>query len=72
MTKYQDLKNEVKRMWKLKKPEIVPVIVRVTGIMKKTLRVFNIIPGNITTNEQQMEAVRGSVKFLKTAIGTRL
>ena len=37
MTKYQDLKNEVKRTWKLKKAEIVPVIVRATGMMKKTL-----------------------------------
>ena len=27
MIKYQDLKNEVKRTWKLKKAEIVPVIV---------------------------------------------
>ena len=30
MSKYQDLKNEVKRTWKLKKVEIVPVIVRAT------------------------------------------
>ena len=35
MIKYQDLKNEVKRMWKFKKAEIVPVIVRATGRMKK-------------------------------------
>ena len=37
MTKYQDLKNEVNRPSKLKKAEIVPVIVRATGMMKKTL-----------------------------------
>ena len=33
MTKYEDLKNEVKRTWKLKKAEIVPVIVGATGMM---------------------------------------
>ena len=27
MTKYQDLKNEAKRIWKLKKAEIIPVVV---------------------------------------------
>jgi len=40
MTKYQDLKNEVKWSWKLKKAEIIPVIVRVTGMIKKTLTDF--------------------------------
>ena len=37
MTKYHDLKSKVKRMWKLKKAEIVPVIVGAIGMMKKTL-----------------------------------
>ena len=37
MTKYQDLKNEIKRTWKLKKVEIVPVRVGATGMIKKTL-----------------------------------
>ena len=65
MTKYQDLKNEVKRMWKLKKAEIVPVIAGATGIIKETLTEYlKIIPGNITTNELQLEALRGSVKIL--------
>ena len=52
MTKYQDLKNEVKRTWKLKKAKIVPVIVGATGMMKKTLtECLKIILGNITPNE---------------------
>ena len=34
-TKYQDLKNEVKRMWKLKKSEVGPVIAGAAGILKK-------------------------------------
>ena len=53
-TKYQDLKNEIKRIWKLKKAEIVPVIVGALGMMKKTIHEYlKIIPGNITTNELQ-------------------
>ena len=73
MTKYQDLKNEVKRMWKLKKVEIIPVVVGDTGMIKKTLtESLKIIPGNITTNEVQVEAVRDSVKIVKRALGTRL
>ena len=72
MTKYQDL-NEVKPTWKLKKAEVVPVIVRATGKIKKTLTEYlKIIPGNIRTNEFQVEAVRGLVKIFKRALGTRL
>ena len=72
MTKYQDLKNEVKRTWKLKKTEIVAVIVIATGMIKKTITEnLKIILGNITTNELQVEVVGGSVKILKRAFGTR-
>ena len=35
--KYQDLKNEVNRHWKLKNGEIVQVIIGATEIMKKIL-----------------------------------
>ena len=73
MRKYQDLKNEVKRTWKLKKAEIVPLIVRARVIIKKTLTEYlKIIPGTITPNELQVEAVRGSLKILKRALGKRL
>ena len=73
ITKYQDLKNEVKRAWKWKKAEIVPVIVGATGMIKETLTEYlKIIPGNITPNELHVEAVRGSVKILKRALGTKL
>ena len=51
MTKYQDLKNEVNRPSKLKKAEIVPVIVRATGMMKKTLtECLKIIPNKRATS----------------------
>ena len=35
MTKYQDLKNEVKKSWKLKSTTSVLVIIGATGMMKK-------------------------------------
>jgi len=71
MTKYQDLKNEVKTTWKLKKAEMIPVIDGATGMIKKTLPEYlEIIPGNITTHELQVEAVRGSMKILKRALRT--
>ena len=72
MTKYQDLKNEVKRSWKLKNAKVVPVIAGATGMMKKNLRdIKKNIPGNITTNELQLEAVLGSVMILKRALSTK-
>ena len=41
ITKYQDLKNEIKRSWKMKSVEISPtVIIGVTGIIKKNLTQF--------------------------------
>ena len=73
MTKYQDLKNEVKRSWKLKRSEIVPVIIGATGMMKKNLtKILQPITGDITTNELQLEVVRGSVTILRRAPGTKL
>ena len=58
---------------KLKKDEIIPVVVEATGMIMKTLTEYlKIILGNITTNKLQVEAVRGSVKNLKRALGTRL
>ena len=65
MIKYQDLKNEVKRSWKLKNVKVVPM-------MKKNLtEILKTIPGNITTNKLQLEAVQGSVTILKRALGTK-
>ena len=73
MTKYQDLKNEIKRSWKLKSIEIAPpMIIGATGIMKKNLtETLKTIPGNITTNELQLEAVQGLVTILKRVLGTK-
>ena len=73
MTKYQDLKNEIKRSWKLKSVEIAPVVIGATAIIKMNLtEILKTIPGNITTNELQLDAVRDSVTILKRALGTKL
>ena len=73
MIKSQDLKNEVKRSWRLKNAKVVSVIVGVTGMMTKNLTdILKTIPGNITTNELQLEAVCGSLMILKRALSTKL
>ena len=72
MTKHQDLNNEVKRSWKLKNARIAPVIVGAMGMMKNLTEILKTIPGNITPNELQLEAVRGSATILKRALGTKL
>ncbi|KAI5726222.1 hypothetical protein M8J77_025391 [Diaphorina citri] len=35
--KYQELRDEVRRMWRLEKVEIVPIILSATGIIPKNL-----------------------------------
>ena len=69
MTNYQDLKHEVKISWKRKNAKVVPVIVGATEMKTKNLtEKLKTIPGNITTNELQLEAVRGSATILKRAL----
>ena len=42
-------------------------------MMKKNLtEILKPIPGNITTNELQLEVVQGSVTILKRALDTKL
>ena len=66
MTKYQDLKHEVKRSWKLKNDKDVPVM------MKNLTETLKTIPRNIITNDLELEAVQGSAMILKRALGTKL
>ena len=53
MAKYQDLKNEVKRSWKLKNAKVVPVMMKnlMGMIIKNLTEILKTIPGNITTKE---------------------
>ena len=66
MTKYQDLKHEVKRSWKLKNDKVVPVMMKnLTEMMMKNLtEILKTIPGNNMTNELQLEAVWGSARII--------
>ena len=74
MTKHQDLKHEVKRSWKLKNAKVVPVMTKnLVGMkMKNFTEILITIPGNITTNKLQLEAVLRSVMILNRALGTKL
>ena len=66
MTKYQELKHEVKRSLKLKNAKVAPVM------KKNHTEILITILGNIITNKLQLEAVPGSVTILKRALGTKL
>ena len=74
MTKYQDLKNEVKRSWKLKNAKVVPMMMKnlMGMIMNNLTEILKTIPGKITTNELQLEAVQHAVTILKRALGRKL
>ena len=70
--KYPDLIIDVKRTWKLKSAVIVPVIVVTIGMMKKNVTwILKTIPGNIMTNDLQLEAAQGLVTMLKKSIRTK-
>ena len=70
VTKYQDLKNDLKDTWELKQIDIVPVIIGATGVMKKNLEDYlKVIPGNPSKHEVQAAAIRGTVSLLKRALG---
>ena len=66
MTKCQDLKHDVKISWKVKNAKVVPVMT------KNLTEILKTIPGNITTNKLQLEAVLGSVTILKRTLSTKL
>ena len=66
MKKYQELKHEAKRSWKLKNAKVGAVMMKnLMGMIKKNLtEILKTIPGNITTNELQLEAVLRSLTIL--------
>ena len=70
MTKYQDLKNEMKRSWKLKSTKIVPVIIGAMGMMKNNLRgILKTIPGNRNSRLSNDPEKRPRNKTLRTQLG---
>ena len=72
ITKYQDLKNDLRRTWQLKEADVIPVVVGATGMVKRNLgKYLKSIPGEPSVYEIQIAAVRGSVSILKRALGYR-
>ena len=72
ITKYQDLKNDLKQTWSLKEISIIPVVVGATGLVKKTLKTYlNTIPGKPSCYEIQIAAIKGTTSILKRALGCK-
>ena len=70
ITKYQDLKNDLRRTWSLKDIDIIPVVVGATGLVTKNLKNYlEAIPGRPSIQEAQMGAIKGTVTILKRALG---
>ena len=70
IAKYQELKNDLRRTWRLKEIDIIPVIVGATGLLKKNLKSYlEAIPGSPNTYEVQLAAIKGTVTILKRALG---
>ena len=71
VSKYQDLKNDLKTTWSLEKAEVIPVIVGATGVMKKSLsKYLESIPGKPKCREVQSAAIRGTVSIIKRFLGS--
>ena len=70
LTKYEDLKNDLRRTWSLNEIDIIPVVVGATGLIKTNLKNYlESIPGCPSVNEVQLGAIKGTVSLLKRALG---
>ena len=70
MNKYQDLKHDLKDTWNLEEVEIIPVIVRATGLGKKNLGdLLQNIPGEPQLPEIQLSAIKCTTSIIKRALG---
>ena len=73
VTKYQDLKNDMKDTYGYEPIDIIPVVIGATGTMKRNLqRYIQLLPCKITSLELQIEVVRETTSMLKRALGCRL
>ena len=70
ITKYQDLKNDLKTTWALKEINIIPVVVGATGLVKQNLKKYlESIPGKPSCYEIQIAAIKGTCSILKRSLG---
>ena len=69
ITKYQDLKNDLRTTWELDDIEILPLVIGVTGLIKDNFtETLKKIPGSPSVEETQLQAIKGTVTLLKRAL----
>ena len=69
ISKYQDLKNDLRTTWELDDIEILPVVVGATGLIKDNFaEILKKIPGSPNVEETQLQAIKGTVTLLKRAL----
>ena len=70
ITKYQDLKMEVKRLWKMKRVKVVPVVVGALGSIPKDLQhwisVLNL--EEVDCGALQKAALLGTARILRRTL----
>ena len=67
--KYTDFKNILKREWQLNKVDLLPIVIGVTGIYKKSInRTIEDIWGAVDVDIIQGEVVKSGVTILKRAL----
>ena len=67
--KYQDIKREIARLWKLKKVEVVPVVIGALGSVSKRLKKWLEKLGiEIKTEVLQKTALLGTARILRQVL----
>ena len=70
ITKYQDLKNDIKTTWSFKEIYIIPVVIGATGMVKQNLKKYiETIPEKPSCYEVQIAAINGTCSILKRSLG---
>ena len=71
--KYQDLKKDMADTYNLQPVNIIPVVIGTKGLMKTNLQKYlQLIPGEVTLLELQIEVLRETVSILKRTLGCKL
>ena len=71
LSKYEDLKIELTRMWQIK-TEIIAVVVAALGVIKKCLeKLVREIPGNINLCEIRKTTLLGTARILRKVLSIK-
>ena len=69
ITKYQDIKREIQRLWNLRKVEIVPVIVGALGSVTKNFEMYMEMIGiKLDTHTVQKTTLLGTARILRKVL----